>query len=107
MIKLRGKDDKVDLAFDVYEAQIMKHIGEGIAVLGGLDNIVIAGSNVDVVIPVIYSVIKKISFLGINVIRLPWNKDVEAICVTSEGSKIKVCINRSNLPEILFKNFKI
>jgi Acetate kinase len=40
MIKIRGKDAKVNLAFDVYEAQIIKHIGEGLSVLGGLDNII-------------------------------------------------------------------
>jgi acetate kinase len=102
MIKLRGKDPKVDLAFDVYEAQIMKHIGEGISVLGGLDNIIIAGSNVGIFTPIIYDVIKKISFLGINSVRLPWDKDEEIANVTSEESKIKVYVNRKSLPAIIF-----
>lgn len=102
MIKLRGKDAKVDLAFDVYAAQIMKHIGEGISALGGLDNIIISGSNVDIFTPVIHSIIKKIYFLGINIVRLPWDKDKELSNITSEESKIKVYVNRMTLSSIIF-----
>ncbi|MDD5439827.1 MAG: hypothetical protein PHS37_06555 [Candidatus Omnitrophica bacterium] len=101
LIKLRGKDAKVDLAFDVYSAQIMKHIGEGIALLGGLDDIVIAGGYVDMLTPVIHHILKKISFLGITVGRVPWDKDADITDVTSEESKIKVSINRSGLPAII------
>lgn len=101
MIKLRGKDAKVDLAFDVYEAQIMKHMGESISVLGGLDSIIIAGSTVDIVTPIIYSIIKKISFLGINIVRSPWDVDKEVADITSEESKIKVYVNRKSLPAII------
>jgi acetate kinase len=107
MIKLRGKDAKVDLAFDVYEAQIMKYMGEGIAVLGGLDNIVIAGSNIDIVTPIIYDIIKKISFLGINSVCLPWDKDKEVSSIVSEESKIKVYLNRKSLSSIIFHESKI
>jgi len=102
LIKLRGKDVKVDLAFNVYEAQIIKYIGEGISVLGGLDNIVIAGSNIDIAAPIIYSIIKKISFLGISGVRLPWDKDREVSNITSEESKVKVYLNRNNLPAIIY-----
>ncbi|MFA6142524.1 MAG: hypothetical protein WC738_04425 [Candidatus Omnitrophota bacterium] len=107
MIKLRGKDAKVDLAFDVYEAQIMKYIGEGISALGGLDNIVIAGSNIDMVTPIIYSIIKKISFLGINSVRLPWDRDKEVGSIASEESKIKVYLNRKSLPAIISHNSEV
>ena len=60
MVKLRGKDPKVDLAFDVYIAQIMKHIGEAMSIMGGLDNIIISGSNADMLTPIIHEIIKKI-----------------------------------------------
>ncbi len=106
MVRLRGKDANTGLAFDVYEAQIIKHMGDGISVLGGLDNIVISGSNADIVTPVIHSIIKKISFLGINTLRLPWAKDKEISCITSEESKIKVYINRTSLPAIIFNESK-
>lgn len=107
MVRLRGKDAKVDLAFQVYIAQIMKHIGEGISVLGGLDNIIIAGSNGDILIPIIHDIIKKISFLGIHVVSLPWGNDKDVVDITTEDSKIKVFMSRKRLPEILFREQKI
>lgn len=107
MIKMRGRDAKVDLALNVYEAQIMKYIGEGVAAMGGVDNIIIAGSNIDTVTPIIYTLIKKISFLGINIIRLPWDKDKEISTITSEESKIKVYINRKSLPAIILRESEV
>jgi acetate kinase len=106
MLKLYGKDAKVDLAFDVYCAQIMKHIGDGISVMGGLDNIIISGDNTDTFIPIIHNVLKKISFLGINISRLPWDRNKEVSDVTSEESKIKAYLNRMTLPEIIFYESK-
>jgi acetate kinase len=107
MIKMRGKDAKIDLAFNVYESQIMKYIGEGVAAMGGVDNIIIAGSNINIVTPIIYTLIKKISFLGINIIRLPWDKDKEISNITSEESKIKVYINRKSLPAIILRESEV
>lgn len=107
MIKLRGKDPRVDLAFDVYAGQIMKHIGEGISVLGGLDGIIIAGSYVDIFTSFIHSLIKKISFLGINLVPLPWVKDKNISCITSPGSKIKVYLNRLDFASIIFQDSEI
>jgi acetate kinase len=101
MLKLKGKDPKVDLAFNVYSAQIMKYIGETISVMGGLNNIIIAGDNIDIFIPVIYDVLKKISFLGINLLRLPWDNKTSLINITSEESGIGVYLNRMSFPEIL------
>ncbi|MFA6281963.1 MAG: hypothetical protein WCY05_05650 [Candidatus Omnitrophota bacterium] len=102
MLKLHGKDSKVDLAFDVYRAQIMKHIGEGIAVLGGLDNIIFSGSNMASFVPVIHDIIKKISFLGINTISLPWQSDKKIIDITSSDSKIKAYLNKISVAEAIF-----
>ena len=77
LVKFYGKDPKVNSAFEIYEGQLLKYIGEGISVLGGLDNIVFSGEGVGPLIPVIYSLIKKISFLGINIKSLPWKDKKE------------------------------
>ncbi|MFA6320509.1 MAG: hypothetical protein WCY36_01490 [Candidatus Omnitrophota bacterium] len=104
MLKLRGKDAKVDLAFDIYRAQIMKYIGEGISVMGGLDDIIFSGSNVRLFTPIIYDVLKKISFLGLTVDNLPWAKDKDIITATSADSSIKTRINTMDLSDIIFRN---
>jgi acetate kinase len=102
LVKFYGKDPKVNLAFDVYQAQLLKYIGEGISVLGGLDNIVFSGSQVDALIPIIHSLIKKISFLGINTKSLPWSDKKEIFQVTSRESGVKVYLNLMNLPKVIF-----
>ncbi|MBF0252309.1 MAG: hypothetical protein HQL29_00690 [Candidatus Omnitrophica bacterium] len=102
MVKLLGKDVKVDQAFDIYQAQIMKYIGEGISVMGGVDNIIFAGSNVNILIPVIYSIVKKISFLGINTKNLPWGEEQEIIDITTDESKIKTFINKIDIAKVIF-----
>jgi len=102
MLKLRGKDAKVDLAFDVYRAQIMKYIGEGISVMGGLDDIIFSGSNVRLFTPIIYDILKKISFLGITIDNLPWAKDKEVVAITSEDSNIRVRINAMDMADIIY-----
>jgi len=102
LVKFYGKDPKVNLAFDVYQAQILKYIGEGVSVLGGLDSIIFSGSEVDALIPIIHSLIKKISFLGINIKSLPWMGKKEIFPVTSGESKINVYFNRMDLAEVIF-----
>jgi len=101
MIKLYGRDSKIDLAFEVYCNQIIKHIGDGISVMGGLDNVVIAGKNIDILTPIIHKVLKKISFLGINLISLPWDKKMKTARITSETSTINVYLNRAGLSDII------
>jgi len=101
LVKFRGKDRNVRLAFDIYQAQLLKCIGEGVSALGGLDNIVFSGSEVSALVPVIHSLIKKISFLGINTRSLPWIGEEEVFLITSEESGIKVCLNRMSLPKVI------
>jgi acetate kinase len=102
LVKFYGKDSKVNLAFDIYQAQLLKYIGEGISVLGGLDSIIFSGSEVAALTPVIHSLIKKISFLGINTKSLPWIDKKEIFSVTSGESGIKVYLNRMDLAEVIF-----
>lgn len=102
LVKFYGNDPKVNLAFDIYQAQLLKYIGEGISVLGGLDSIIFSGSEVDALIPVVHSLIKKISFLGINTQSLPWTRKKEISPITSAESRIKVYLNRMDLAEVIF-----
>jgi len=102
LIKFYGKDPRVDLAFDIYQAQILKCIGEGIAFLGGLDNIIFSGSEAGAFIPIIHSLVKKISFLGINTKSLPWADKKEFFPITSQESKVSVYLNRMSLPAVIF-----
>ncbi|MDD5116137.1 MAG: hypothetical protein PHW98_03625 [Candidatus Omnitrophica bacterium] len=102
MVKLCGKDRKVDLAFDIYQAQLLKYIGEGISVLGGLDSIIFAGSQLGALSSVIYRLVKEISFLGISTKSLPWASKEGISCVSSGESRIKVYFNRMSLPKLIF-----
>ncbi len=102
IFRLRGKDKKVDLAIDVFTSQIMKHIGAAISTLGGVDNIIFSGSMVSIFLPLLYDIIKKISFLGINPVRLPWSQDAEITKLSSDESKVNVYISRKNLAEVIF-----
>lgn len=103
LIRMRGRDAKVALAFDVYRAQLMKYIGEGIANMGGVDAIVFAGEYADTLVPVTHDLLKKISFLGINTVGLPWAKVAQGVSdISSDTSKIRVCINRTDLARTIF-----
>jgi acetate kinase len=102
LVKLYGKDQKVNLAFDVYQSQLLKYIGEGISILGGVDNIVFAGSEIETMMPVIYSLIKKISFIGISTKSLPWGDKNEISQVSAKGSQVKVYLNRMGLAKVIF-----
>ena len=103
MIKLYGKDNKVTLAFDVYKNQILKYIGESLSVLEGVDTIIIGGNYVPFLSPVIYSVLKQISFLGINLADLPWPAAGDISEISSADSDIKVYINNLHISEIIHK----
>ena len=107
MVKLLGKDPRVDLAFDIYKAQILKHIGGGISVMGGLDNIIFSGENSEILIPIIYSILKSIAFLGINIQPLPWDNDKAVCSITSKESKIRSFINRVSLPVIISRETEV
>ncbi|MEI8175819.1 MAG: hypothetical protein WCG78_03020 [Candidatus Omnitrophota bacterium] len=98
---LYGTDAKVTLAFDIYQNQILKYIGEGISTLGGLDAIVFAGEYADLLAPLMYSIIKKISFLGLSVQSLPWKGVNKLIRVSSDDSKIEAYCNRVSMPQTL------
>lgn len=91
--KLYGRDSRVNLAFEVYQSQILKYIGEGIAIMGGVDAIVFSGCFLGATQAFIYNLIKKISFLGINLKELPWDNQKELIKVSSPDSGIETWLN--------------
>lgn len=100
--KLYQRDPKVTLAMDIYQNQILKYIGEGIALLEGLDSIVFSGDYARSMAPFIYSLLKKISFLGISFRELPWSGSGEIMCVTSLDSKISCYINSATLARVIY-----
>jgi acetate kinase len=69
--------------------------------MGGLDNIVFSGSELEPFIPVIYRLLKKVSFLGINLKSLPWTAREDACLITSPDSKVKAILNRTSLPNLI------
>ena len=99
---LYGKDEKVDLAFSVYQNQILKYIGEGIAEMGGVDAIVFSGANLEVFSAVVYTLIKKLSFLGISLVCLPWEQDRMVFSISSEDSPVQAYLNSRPVSSILY-----
>jgi len=104
--KLYGCDPKVTLAFDVYQNQILRYIGEGISLLGGLDSIIFSGCHISLLMPLVYRIVKKISFLGIDVKPLPWALKDDFSCISKDDSKVKARINFSALPAVLYYKAK-
>lgn len=101
LFSLYGKDRKVDLAFDIYLNHIIKYIGEGIASLNGLDSIVFSGSHLGFLSPLVYRLLKKMDFLGVNLKSLPWENNKGISLVTSEESNIAVSLNFLSTPRII------
>jgi acetate kinase len=101
-----GRDNKVNLAFDIYQNQISRYIGEGMAIMSGLDAIVFSGSNLEFLMSLVYNLIKKISFLGISVEALPWGKKKGILKVTSQNSAIDIYFNYLNTSYIMAQDIK-
>ena len=104
LFRFYGKDKKVDFAFLVYQNQILKYIGEGISVLKGFDAIVFSGCYAKTLAPLIYNLIKKISFLGITLEALPWKNNLQM--VSSENSRVKVYLDNTSVACIIFEETK-
>lgn len=103
LLKLYGKSDKVTLAFDVYINQITRYIGDYIALLEGFDTVVFSGKNVKAMGQIIFELAKKMSFMGISLTEMPWNTDVESLCITSINSKRHFRINMLEESEIIYR----
>lgn len=106
LYKLYGKDSKVTLSFDIYKTEILKYMGEAVSLLGGLDCLVIAGSYLNQLLPVIYTLLKNIYFLGVSLKDLPWPQGRGVFQVSAPGSRVKVYLNSTPLEEIIFCNTK-
>jgi len=94
LAKMYGKDPKVNAAFGVYETHILKYIGEALAELGGADAFVLSGSYLGPLMPIVYNLIKKISFLGIDTELAPWQSNETIFRITREGSAVRVYLDR-------------
>ncbi len=101
LMSLYGLDKKVDLAFEIYKNQIIKYMGEAVAVLKGLDKIIISGEETKALMPFILKLLKDISFLGVNLKCLPFADFDQSMELTSDNSDIAVKINNKPLSEII------
>ncbi len=101
--ELRGKNNKIALAFEVYKSQILKYFGEAVAVLNGVDSIVFSGSNISVLQGLIVELLKQAGFLGITLKELPWENNQEIEMVSAVDSKVSVFLNRKSVAGIVFE----
>ena len=97
-----GKDEKVKLAFDIYRNQILKYIGGSLAVLSGIDTIVISGSELYSLEGLVYDILKQMNFLGIHLKESPWKKNTLLQKISLPGSKVKVFVNYKNIADIVY-----
>lgn len=105
-VSLWGKDEKVNLAFNVYQNHMLKYIGEAITVLMDVESIVFTGCYVQTLWPVIVSLLKKLSFLGVSLKEMPINLDSHFQAVTRHDSRIHVYINDIVVPMIMCDSIK-
>jgi len=106
LVKMYGNDPKVDLAFEVYMNQIKKYIGESIAMLGGVSDIIFSGPYVEAFKPIIFNILKDISFIDITLDALPWENADKLSKISLKNSKVSVFLNKVTIPEIIFKMTK-
>ena len=106
MYELAGKDEKTAFAFKVFENQILKSIGEALSVIGGIDAIVFCGCYAGSLKPLVFQIIKNISFLGISVKPLPWPDSPRVRDVSVSGSAVRVIVNSLAWNEIVYQDTK-
>ena len=96
-----GKDPRVTRAFDIYKNQIVRHIGEAMAMLGGADAFVFAGAYLEDMLPILHSLLSSLTFLGINLKSLPWTPIGKAGIITRRDSPISVILTNQTIPQIV------
>lgn len=106
LFTMYGSDEKIDAAFEMYMNQIKNYIGESCAMLGGLTDIVFSGDHVDLFTPLIFKILKDISFLDIGLCPLPWKHSDKLSKITTSNSKVSVFLNKAGLYEIMNKMTK-
>ncbi|MGA2142626.1 MAG: hypothetical protein ABSG94_09405 [Brevinematales bacterium] len=106
LYELAGKDEKTAFAFRVFENQILKSIGEALSVIGGIDAIVFCGCYADSLKPLIFQIIKNLSFLGISIKALPWPDSPGVRDVSVSGSAVRVIVNSLAWNEIVYQDTK-
>ncbi|MGQ1948454.1 hypothetical protein ACT3CD_15280 [Geofilum sp. OHC36d9] len=106
LVKLYGNDPKVDLAFDIYMNQVKKYIGESIAMLGGVSDIIFSGPYVESFKPIIFHILKDISFIDITLQASPWEETDKLSKISMKNSKVSVYLNKVTLHEIIYEMTK-
>ncbi len=103
MLNFYGKEERISQAIQIYFFQLKKYMGESIALLNGLDNLVFSGKSIWNMVPLIYSMVKDISYFDIALKPLPWKNENLITKITSDDSKVKAYINSSTLPEVIYQ----
>lgn len=97
--KIMDKNDqKCILALDMFIYRIIKYIGSYIASLNGVDSIVFTGGIGENVPYIRRKVCKNFEFLGVDIDENLNNKTISGVegLISSEKSKIKICVVKSN-----------
>lgn len=102
LLKLRGRKVSVDLAFGIYLSQVLKHAGEAVAALGGLDAIVFAGPGTVGAEPLVWDIARSFSFLGAHAKDLPWERNEGFSVLSTEESDISIMINNMDVARIIY-----
>ncbi len=102
LINYCGTDEKIDLAFQIYLNQLKKYIGESMAILQGVTNVVISGDYLNAFNPLIFKILKELSCFDIQLKELPWESKKRDMVISSDESVIQVYLNRLKLSEVLF-----
>jgi acetate kinase len=102
MLECCGKEENINQAVKIYFNQLKQYVGESIAILEGVSDIVFSGKSIQSLIPLIFYLIKELSFFDIALKPLPWPPNNNIVCITTDCSKIQVYINTQSLPEIIY-----
>jgi acetate kinase len=102
MLKYCGKEDAINQAVIIYFNQLKKYVGESMAILNGVSDIVFSGKSINALFPIIFYLIKDVSYFDIALNPLPWSTKEKISQITTNNSKIHVYINSQTLPEVIY-----
>jgi acetate kinase len=102
MLKFCGKEDNINQAVKIYFNQLKQYVGESIAILEGVSELVFSGKSIQSLIPIIFYLIKEMSCFDIALKPLPWPTSNNIFRITTDYSKIQVYMNTQSLPEVIY-----
>lgn len=103
LFAMRGRDEKAARAFDIYERQLLRSVGEAIALLGGCDAILFSGAHCSFLEPFIHTFLKDLAPVGVSLTAHPWKSADTPERISAQDSRIAVFINRADVYEIIYE----